>query len=64
MESISHRFLLPDGNPKPRPGSVVMVPEKETTAQRDYSGIALAVAQVAGSLVAVIALIINSRRRN
>ena len=64
VESITHRFLLPDGNPKPRPGSVVMVPEKETSSPRDYSGIALAIAQVAGSFVAVIALIINSRKHN
>ena len=64
VESITHRFLLPDGNPNPRPGSVVMVPEKEASAPRDYSSIALAIAQVAGSLVAVIALIINSRKHN
>jgi protein involved in polysaccharide export with SLBB domain len=64
VESITHRFLLPDGNPKPRPGSVVMVPEREASTPRDYSSIALAVAQVAGSLVAVIALIINSRQHN
>lgn len=63
VESISHRFLLPDGSPKPRPGSVVMVPEKDASDHRDYTGIATAAAQVAASMVAVVALIINSRKK-
>jgi protein involved in polysaccharide export with SLBB domain len=62
VESISHRFLLPDGMPTPRPGSVVVVPEKDLSDRRDYTALAAAAAQVAASLVAVVALILNSRR--
>ena len=63
VESISRRFLLPDGQPQPRPGSVVMVPEKDPNDKRDYTALATAAVQVAASLVAVVALII-SRPRN
>jgi protein involved in polysaccharide export with SLBB domain len=62
VESISHRPFWFDGIPRPRPGSVVIVPEREPGASRDYTAIALAAAQVAASLVAVVALIINSRK--
>jgi protein involved in polysaccharide export with SLBB domain len=63
VESISRRFLLPDGMPEPRPGSVVMVPEKDPNDRRDYTALATAAVQVAASLVAVVALII-SRPKN
>lgn len=62
VESINRRFLLPDGVPEPGPGSVVVVPERDATDRRDYTALAAAAAQVAASLVAVVALIINSRR--
>jgi protein involved in polysaccharide export with SLBB domain len=62
VESISRRVFFPDGRPTPRPGSVVMVPEKDLTDKRDYAALAAAAAQIAGSLVAVVALIVNSRR--
>lgn len=61
VESISHRFLLPDGKPKPRPGSVVVVPEKDPE-HHDYTGLATAAAQIAASLVAVIAVLVNSHK--
>ena len=63
VESISRRFLLPDGMPSPRPGSVVMVPEKDPNDKHDYTALAGAAVQVAASLVAVVALLI-SRPRN
>jgi protein involved in polysaccharide export with SLBB domain len=59
VESISHHHFWPDGKPTPRPGSVVVVPEKDTTDHRDFTGLAAAAAQVAASLVAVVALIIK-----
>ena len=62
VESISHRVFWFDGHPKPRAGSVVVVPEKDATDHRDLTGIASAAAQIAASLVAVVALIINSRK--
>jgi protein involved in polysaccharide export with SLBB domain len=63
VESISHRFLLPDWKPTPRSGSVVTVPEKDPSEKRDYSALAGAAIQVAASLVAVVALIV-SRPKN
>jgi protein involved in polysaccharide export with SLBB domain len=62
VESISRRLFLPDGRPKPRPGSVVIVPEKEAIEKHDYAALAGAAVQIAASLVAIVALIINSRR--
>ena len=59
VESISRRFFFPDGQPQPRPGSVVMVPERDPTARRDYTALAGVAVQVAASLVAVVALIVN-----
>ena len=61
VQSISHRFLLPDGKPKPRPGSVVVVPERDPE-HHDYTGLATAAAQIAASLVAVIAVLVNSHK--
>ena len=49
--------------PKPRPGSVVMVPEKDLSEKHDYTALAGAAIQVAASLVAVVALIV-SRPKN
>jgi protein involved in polysaccharide export with SLBB domain len=62
VESISHRHFWFDGIPTPRPGSVVEVPEREAGDHRDYAALATAATQIAASLVAVVALIINSRR--
>ncbi|HKO18153.1 MAG TPA: SLBB domain-containing protein, partial [Acidobacteriaceae bacterium] len=63
VESISRRPFFPDGKPVPRPGSVVMVPERDTNEKGvDFASIAGATAQIAGSLVAIVALIINSRK--
>ena len=64
VESISARVFLPDGQPEPRAGSVVIVPERDPTERRDYTAIAAAAAQIAASLVAVVALIVNSRGKN
>ena len=63
VESKSRRFFFPDGDPRPRPGSVVMVPEKDPSEKRDYTALASAAVQVAASLVAVVALIV-SRQKN
>jgi protein involved in polysaccharide export with SLBB domain len=62
VESKSIRTFWFDGVPTPRPGSVVIVPERDQSDHRDYTALALAAAQVAASLVAVVALIINSRK--
>jgi protein involved in polysaccharide export with SLBB domain len=44
-------------NPRPRPGSVVVVPEKDPNDRKDYAQIAGSVAQVLASLIAIIAVI-------
>ena len=62
VESISRRPFFPDGIPTPRPGSVVIVPDKDPSEKTDYTALASAAIQVASSLVAVVALILNSRR--
>lgn len=63
VESISRRPFFPDGQPTPRPGSVVMVPERDANEKgTDFASIAGTVAQIAGSLVAIVALVINSRK--
>jgi protein involved in polysaccharide export with SLBB domain len=46
-----------DRNPRPRPGSTVVVPEKDPNDKRDFAQTVGAVAQVLGGLVAIIALI-------
>jgi protein involved in polysaccharide export with SLBB domain len=57
VESRARRFLLPDGTPRPRPGSTIVVPERDPTERRDFVQAAGSVAQVLASLVAIIAVI-------
>lgn len=57
VESVHRRFLLPDGVPKPGPGSMVYVPEKDMNAKSGFAQSLPVVASVLGSLVAVVALI-------
>lgn len=57
VESITHRGLLPDGVPRPRPGSFVFVPEKDPADRKDYTAAAAAVAQILASLVAIIVVV-------
>ena len=49
---------------KPRPGSVVIVPEKDPSERKDYVAAAGAVAQIAASLVAIVALIVSTTRKS
>jgi protein involved in polysaccharide export with SLBB domain len=62
VETVSRRRFFPDGRPKPRPGSVVMVPEKDATAKTDYTALAVAATQIAATLVTIVALIVNRPR--
>lgn len=57
VESVKHRVFFPSGVPKPRPGSTVIVPERDPNDKRDYTAIVGTVAQVMASLVAIIVLI-------
>ena len=55
LETVKEHFWLPDEMPKPRPGSVVTVPERDTTTpKRDIIPIITGLAQIIGSTVAII----------
>ena len=57
VEAVHIRPLLPDGKPKPRAGSEVVVPERDPNDRRDYVGLATASAQVLSALVAIVAVL-------
>jgi protein involved in polysaccharide export with SLBB domain len=57
MSSVSRKFLLPDGVPKPEPGAVIYVPERDLTDKKDWAGIVGAVAAVLGSVVTIIVVL-------
>jgi polysaccharide biosynthesis/export protein len=54
LESVRHHFFLPDEMPKPRPGSVVFVPENDGTQKRDWIPLITGLAQIIGSTVAIV----------
>ncbi|MFN0179411.1 MAG: SLBB domain-containing protein [Gemmatimonadales bacterium] len=54
LESINRRFLLPDSKPKPLPGAVVVIPDRDPTDKRDWAGFLGSVAQILASTVAII----------
>lgn len=56
VESVKRRFLFGDGLPKPMPGAVVLVPERDPADQRDILPIIGGIASILGSIVAVIAV--------
>jgi protein involved in polysaccharide export with SLBB domain len=57
VESVVARTFWPDATPVPKPGSVVFVPEKDMTERPADSVARLGViAQILGSLVAIIAI--------
>ena len=49
--------LLPASTPRPQPGSQVFVPERDPADRRDYLAIAGSVAQILGSIVAILAVV-------
>jgi polysaccharide export outer membrane protein len=54
LESVRHRFFLPDEMPRPRPGSVVTVPLGDGTPKRDWIPFVTGLAQIIGSTVAIV----------
>ena len=56
VESVTRRMSLPDGVPKPRAGSVVVVPVKDASDKKDYTAMTAAVAQILAALVAILAI--------
>ena len=53
VESVQRRVAIPDGVPKPRAGSQVIVPLKDPSDKKDYTAMAGAIAQILASLVAI-----------
>jgi protein involved in polysaccharide export with SLBB domain len=54
LETVRTHLFLPDAQPKPRPGSVVTVPERDLTNRRDNVALLTSIAQIIGSTVAII----------
>ena len=54
IETVRAYSLLPDHMPKPRPGSVVTVPQNDGVTRRDIVALITGLAQVIGSTVAII----------
>jgi protein involved in polysaccharide export with SLBB domain len=54
LETVKSHVFLPDQMPKPRPGSVVTVPESDGTAKRDWVPLVTGLAQIIGSTVAIL----------
>jgi polysaccharide biosynthesis/export protein len=60
VETVHQRRFLPDGVPEPRPGSVVTVTARDPSDRGADAIVRLTVlAQIAGSLVAIVALIVR-----
>jgi polysaccharide export outer membrane protein len=59
VESRPRRSQLMGRSPRPKPGSTVVVPERDPNDKRDYAQAVGSVAQVLASLVAIIALIVR-----
>jgi protein involved in polysaccharide export with SLBB domain len=54
LESVTRRFVLPDGQPKPLPGAVVVVPERDPEDRKDWAGLLGSIAQILVSTVAIV----------
>ncbi|HYW51205.1 MAG TPA: hypothetical protein VE861_11395, partial [Gemmatimonadaceae bacterium] len=66
VDAVSRRFLLPDGQPTPRAGAVVTVPQRDRTERQDTLVARTQIAQIIATFAAVIAslatIIIQTRR--
>ncbi|MEO8563379.1 MAG: SLBB domain-containing protein [bacterium] len=54
LETVKKHLFLPDHVPRPRPGSVVTVPNNDGQPKRDYVALVTGLAQIIGSTVAII----------
>jgi len=66
VDAVSRRFLLPDGQPTPRPGAVVTVPQRDRTERQDTLASRTQIASIIGTFAALIAslatIIIQTQR--
>jgi polysaccharide export outer membrane protein len=54
LESVKEHFFLPDQMPKPRPGSIVTVPEDDGKPKQDLLPLLTGLIQIIGSTVAIV----------
>ncbi|MEO6527861.1 MAG: SLBB domain-containing protein [Gemmatimonadaceae bacterium] len=54
LETVKKHIFIPDHVPKPRPGSVVTVPENDGTNKRDTVALITGLAQIIASTVAIV----------
>ena len=54
LESVKSRGLFTDSKPKPLPGAVVFVPERDPNDKKDWTGLFASIAQILASTVAII----------
>jgi protein involved in polysaccharide export with SLBB domain len=54
LQSVHRRFLFPDSKPKPEPGAIVYVPERDPTDRHDWAGLLGAIAQILASSLTII----------
>ena len=54
LESVKPRGLFTDSKPKPLPGAVVFVPERDPNDKKDWTGLFASIAQILASTVAII----------
>lgn len=55
VDAISRRFLLPDGQPTPRPGAIVTVPKRDRTERQDNLAAKTQIASIVGTFAALLA---------
>ena len=55
VDAVSRRFLLPDGQPTPRPGAIVTVPQRDRTERQDTLSARTQIATIVGTFATVLA---------
>ncbi len=55
VDAVARRFLLPDGQPTPRAGSIVTVPKRDRTERQDTLASRTQIASIIGTFAAVLA---------
>ncbi len=60
-QTVSRRWLLPDGVPKPMPGSTVIVPQRDPSDRIDILQFVNTITTVVASLATIYAIVISTR---
>jgi protein involved in polysaccharide export with SLBB domain len=54
LESVHRRFFFPDTKPRPEPGAIIYVPERDPADRHDWAGLLGSIAQILASTVTII----------